>query len=798
MKTKEELHLIILWNNINLDEVESTINERFKVVKKISVPPLEQTFGQEKRLEVLNIIYRFELPIQNLISVSKGRHPMTVFVVVDDNPIYEYKETSRQKKSFNTNIFNLKHELRKGRGNFIHATDNMEETHDGLKIFSEVLGDPSIYEEWIKWRPTFKNLTEYFEELNSYEGLEYVVMRNFDNYPDKVLLDEHADIDILTNDYFLFKAISGGKARKGPMVEDGGYKVCNKVNIAGMEIDVDVRHMGDNYYCADWEKDILSKRVLHKGFYIMDDINHFYSLMYHGLCQKAPGRLSNTYKTKFLDFEPKTNVGINESNVHDEEFLFRTLHKFMKEKNYDYIRPNELSIHFRTMIPEDVEDTELIKVKLGGLNESTYFDGEEYEFVPTWETKFVETEEQCRAEKYDVSKKDRYYFTGRFCKFLGSKDKDYGYKIFMDENLSEKDINLIFDIQDLLFRNGFASKVHEIIKCQDDSREYFAIKMDNVKGRHIQPDNNWLDNFIGFCEKNKIYREVRSIKDDCVPKNCIKTNDGRINLIDIDQRWRMDTKKKNVVFIPNINLGDGRNESYNYSINSWKHFCNKYDCELIIWEDLLLPVEDMKITWQRYYMFDILEANNINYDQILIVDADTIVHPDCPNFFKETDGKYSVVRNNGSFEWVRRSMSGFSKKMFSDEIPFNVWDYINCGFQIVNENHKEFFEYVRNYYLENKQLIQNTINQVKAGTDQTIINFLLRKQNIELNYLPICYNLQDLHSKQLLFVHPQMWFEDKLIFENCGYVFHFNAVPPNDMNRDSNYWIKRTYEELYG
>ena len=72
--------------------------------------------------------------------------------------------------------------------------------------------------------------------------------------------------------------------------------------------------MGDNYYCADWEKDILSKRVLHKGFYIMDDINHFYSLMYHGLCQKAPGRLSNTYKTKFLDFEPKTNVGINESN----------------------------------------------------------------------------------------------------------------------------------------------------------------------------------------------------------------------------------------------------------------------------------------------------------------------------------------------------------------------------------------------------------------------------------------------------------------------------------------------------
>ena len=33
----------------------------------------------------------------------------------------------------------------------------------------------------------------------------------------------------------------------------------------------------------------------------------------------------------------------------------------------------------------------------------------------------------------------------------------------------------------------------------------------------------------------------------------------------------------NVVFIPNIDLGNGRNKSYSYSINSWKQFCDKYD-----------------------------------------------------------------------------------------------------------------------------------------------------------------------------------------------------------------------------
>ena len=67
---------------------------------------------------------------------------------------------------------------------------------------------------------------------------------------------------------------------------------------------------------------------------------------------------------------------------------------------------------------------------------------------------------------------------------------------------------------------------------------------------------------------------------------------------------------KNIVFIPNIDVGNGRSDNYNYSINSWKQWCDKNNCELIIWEDLVLPVEEMKITWQRYYVLDILEGNN--------------------------------------------------------------------------------------------------------------------------------------------------------------------------------------------
>ena len=93
---------------------------------------------------------------------------------------------------------------------------------------------------------------------------------------------------------------------------------------------------------------------------------------------------------------------------------------------------------------------------------------------------------------------------------------------------------------------------------------------------------------------------------------------------------------KNIVFLPSIDLGNGRNKSYEYSINSWKNFCDNHDCDLILLEELITPVESMPVVWQRYFVLQLLENDNIKYDQVLISDADTIVHPDCPNLFNET------------------------------------------------------------------------------------------------------------------------------------------------------------------
>ena len=253
---------------------------------------------------------------------------------------------------------------------------------------------------------------------------------------------------------------------------------------------------------------------------------------------------------------------------------------------------------------------------------------------------------------------------------------------------------------------------------------------------------------------------------------------------------------KNVVFIPNIDLSNGRSDKYNCCIKSWKWWCNKNNCELLMWEDLLLPVEQMPIVWQRYYVFDILDANDIEYGQVLLVDADTIIHPDCPNFFNETCGVYSAVMNDGDYEWVNKSISQYGVKFFNKN-TFPTWRYINGGFQIFHPHHKDYLKGLIEWYSENSMELKQVFGKWNS-TDQTCINFYREEQDIPMTVLPPCYNLQDISRKNLMYFHPQQWWTDELHYLKNGWIYHFNAIPQNAMGRDASYWIERTYEELYG
>lgn len=252
---------------------------------------------------------------------------------------------------------------------------------------------------------------------------------------------------------------------------------------------------------------------------------------------------------------------------------------------------------------------------------------------------------------------------------------------------------------------------------------------------------------------------------------------------------------KNIVFIPNIAVGDGRSTPYHYSVNSWAKWADKHEYQVVEWTEPILDTKVFPIIMQREWVFDILEHNGIEYDQVLIVDADTIVHPDTPDFFKETNHEYSAVVNNGCYEWVTRSVKGWGDALFVDQPLVKSYDYFNTGFVIANKKHKPFFDEMKKLYTERGEEIKVHRDRIKASTGQTIVNFMLQKHNIKTTKLSEGYNLQDLFRKNLLHIPGHAWWTDELHFLNAGWVYHFNAIPNNP--RDVSYWMERTYNYLY-
>ena len=251
---------------------------------------------------------------------------------------------------------------------------------------------------------------------------------------------------------------------------------------------------------------------------------------------------------------------------------------------------------------------------------------------------------------------------------------------------------------------------------------------------------------------------------------------------------------KNIIFIPAIDAGRNRHHAYNYSIDSWKGWAEKNNADVLVWDTPLYSWEEMTIPWQRYHLFKILDHNEIKFDQILMVDSDTIVHPDTPNFFEFTERKYVGVLDLGCWEWTGRSLRHY-KELF-DGYKLDRGLYFNGGFQIVNETHKEFFDKVLEFYNENQQIL---VEKQKSGlgTDQTPINYLVQQSGIDLKLFPSTYNLHHMVSKNLL-NFGQSWWGDGLenLYEQA-WVYHFNAIPKNGLGRDSGYFLKRAYEELW-
>ena len=258
--------------------------------------------------------------------------------------------------------------------------------------------------------------------------------------------------------------------------------------------------------------------------------------------------------------------------------------------------------------------------------------------------------------------------------------------------------------------------------------------------------------------------------------------------------------KKNILFfadveIPQLKLTrkDYNADVFKIGIKSFTNWAKQYsDIEVIVLSELIHDHDYMKVNFQRYYVFDLLENEGIDYDQILISDADCIIHPDCPNFFELSEHKYTVTQTVGSMDWVLRSYETYSKYLFNDQ-QFPWYKYFNAGFQIVNKNHKFIFKDLIDLYHSNSELIRGLQTKFGVGTDQPVINFLANLSGVDMKFLPYEFCMTDLYRMEIL--------GDDMMFANkFKGIYQFNCLPSHNgvaLAGDVHYWMQKTYNYLY-
>ena len=242
--------------------------------------------------------------------------------------------------------------------------------------------------------------------------------------------------------------------------------------------------------------------------------------------------------------------------------------------------------------------------------------------------------------------------------------------------------------------------------------------------------------------------------------------------------------KKNVVWWPAVVNEEhkdkyGGYEYFEYSRKTWEYWCERND---VLFVPFTEPVEKdlfkYRVNWQKaIFLFDELERMGIEYDQIALVDSSFMIKWDAPNFFEMTDRRFTAWRDMDNMRWIYESIQGY-KDIF-DGFELDMSKYVNSGFMVFNEEHKELFNGFKRFYLENtEKFIKLQDEIVKKGTEQTPMNYWLQTNNVDVNLdLPLPFKLTHLQRKELFSYNWQLNEDQTPFFLKYGYNFSFNGIP---------------------
>lgn len=194
----------------------------------------------------------------------------------------------------------------------------------------------------------YKNSREVFKLLNEY-NIQYAVLRNYDNiFEDEIYMDGHGDIDLLCEDSKQLAAVLQAIPHPGHGPKGVGDFTHYIIYINQQPVSIDARHFGDGYYCSQWQKKMIERRINHDGLYVLHPEDYFNSLIYHAILQKEV--FTKEYQDRLRLMGKELNI---DGGGKDIQKWMQLLESFMKKHNYQYVFPKDKHVPLNTQFIQD-------------------------------------------------------------------------------------------------------------------------------------------------------------------------------------------------------------------------------------------------------------------------------------------------------------------------------------------------------------------------------------------------------------------------------------------------------------
>ncbi len=177
-----------------------------------------------------------------------------------------------------------------------------------------------------------------------------------------------------------------------------------------------------------------------------------------------------------------------------------------------------------------------------------------------------------------------------------------------------------------------------------------------------------------------------------------------------------------------------------YARATWEWWCAQRGIEFIVVDQTegveLLP--GAPPTVQRWFApREIIEARGPE-TQVAVVDADTMIRWDAPDFF-DLAGEALTAVHGMSMGWAGRSIAAF-QHLFPG-VALAPEDHFNAGFVVLGARQLEVLSAFGRFYAQHRAELEAIFRSADVGTDQMPLNLVVRREREPVHFLGREFNL---------------------------------------------------------